>query len=378
MILSLFLGLGLTLVPIPATQSFVVDRAPDWDAVFDRTNGWTGADGIYSIPFRGTELPGSSKLSDTMFVFSDTFWGDVDSQGNRLPGTVMVNNTMAYLPAGAGPDPAAAQFFVGGTVAAPAAIFIPNTPNATANDFYWLKDGIRVGKRTHIFAARMRKDPAPFTRYGVSLLTIPEGDLPPFPQQEQRETPFWQAAQGNFGQIAFGGAILDLGAPDCLQPDGFVYVYGIREDWLNKKVLVSRVPRDQFEDFTQWRIWDGSTWGTDIGQAAIVADRTSTEMSVTQLPDGRFLMVFMLDTIGGVVAIRIAPRPEGPWNPYQVVYTCPPPAGRPVFYYHCKAHPHLSDSRGLLLSVNVNSMDFWAHFSNADIYRPRFLRLRYQ
>ena len=115
-----------------------------------------------------------------------------------------------------------------------------------------------------------------------------------------------------------------------------------------------------------------------IENAAVITDRTSTEMSVTQLPNGDFIMVFMRDTLSGVVAIRIAPRPEGPWSGFQEVFTVPNVPGATFVTYHAKAHPHLSEADSLLVSINVNAGDFWAHFSNADIYRPRFVRLRLQ
>ncbi len=60
-----------------AAQGFVVDPAPEWTALFDRDSGWTGADGIYSIPLTGVDVPSGAAKSYTLFVFSDTFIGDV-------------------------------------------------------------------------------------------------------------------------------------------------------------------------------------------------------------------------------------------------------------------------------------------------------------
>jgi hypothetical protein len=59
-----------------------------------------------------------------------------------------------------------------------------------------------------------------------------------------------------------------------------------------------------------------------------------------------------------------------------VVSEAPPRANPSVYYYHAKAHPHLSEPGSLLVSFNVNATNFWDHFAWADIYRPRFLRLR--
>ena len=39
------------------------------------------------------------------------------------------------------------------------------------------------------------------------------------------------------------------------------------------------------------------------------------------------------------------------------------------------AHPHLSKPGELLISYNVNTLNFWDHFNYADIYRPRFINI---
>lgn len=360
-------------------QNIIAERAFDWDAVFNRNSGWTGADGIYSIPLNEKERPDGWKHSATAFVFSDTFWGDVDASGTRQAGTVMVNNTLGFLPAGAGAQASQAVFFKGGTASNPEAVFVPSTPNSETDSFYWLKDGVRIGNRTHVFVSRMRKTPPPFHRYGVTLLTILDGDTPPFQNVIQRETPFWQEAASERGQIAFGGAILnntaEAGSPAA---DGFIYVYGIQEDWLNKKAIVARVPRDEFEVFSVWRFWNGSNWSSNMNDAAVIAERISTEMSVTPVRHDLFLMIFMLDTISGKVALRRSSTPVGPWSDFEVVYEAPPRSNPKVMYYHAKAHPHLSEPGSLLVSFNVNATNFWDHFTWADIYRPRFIRLRYE
>lgn len=376
---------------------FVAVPDPEWTAVFDRTHGWTGADGVYSFPLDGVERPRHWQGTMTGWVFSDTFIGDVSPSGQRLAGTTLVNNTMAIQPAGGGPDPNAIRFLWDRSGTGSAAMFKPNTPNTQAGQFYWMKDGIAIGDQFHIFAARFDTTPPPFFRYGISLLTldlnglgIPPGEAgdstsvaPGWapPQPTQLETPLYAPDAGNGSQIAFGGAILDntasAGAPF---PDGYVYVYGIREDSLSKKCLVARVPKNDFTNFGMYRYWDGATWSANLLDSDPVCGRVSTEMSVTPLPDGRFLMVFMLDTIGGQIAVRVGDTPTGPWSNEQVVYTVPlpqVPAG--VYSYHAKAHPHLSDARGLLVSYNVNTFgSFWDHFSYADIYRPRFVRIRPQ
>ena len=45
----------------PATKNVrskvMVVPAPEWTELFNRTSGWTGADGVYSIPYSGYDAP---------------------------------------------------------------------------------------------------------------------------------------------------------------------------------------------------------------------------------------------------------------------------------------------------------------------------------
>ncbi|MBN1345203.1 MAG: hypothetical protein JXQ73_21085, partial [Phycisphaerae bacterium] len=60
-------------------------EARDWDAVFARTNGWTGADADYSVDL------GDGR---TLWLYGDTWIGSV--AGDRhAPGSHLVNNTIA-------------------------------------------------------------------------------------------------------------------------------------------------------------------------------------------------------------------------------------------------------------------------------------------
>lgn len=377
-----------------AQGGFTAVPDPEWTLLFARDHGWAGADGIYSIPLDGNERPRGGRGTLTAWVFSDTFIGDVGPGGQRLAGTTMINNTMA-LQTELG-DPRSLRFLWDRSGSQAASMFVPNTPSTLPNQFYWLKDGICIGDQLHVFAARFATDPPPFTRFGLALLTVdlagltlppPEpgapgnvapGWAPPTPTQV--EAPLWAPDAGNGSQITYGGAILDNTAGAAPHPDGYVYVYGIREDPLSKKCLVARVAKQDFTNFAAYRFWDGAGWSTDILDSDPLCGRVSTEMSVSALPDGRFLMVFMLDTIGGSIAVRVADHPWGPWSDFQEVYDIyipPVPAG--LYTYNAKAHPHLSDHRGLLVSFNVNTFgSFWDHFAYADIYRPRFLRIRPQ
>ena len=353
--------------------------APEWSALFDRRSGWTGADGIYSIPLNGDERPGAGSASQTFFTFSDTFIGQVGSDGQRQPGSTLVNNTMGLL-AGDQPDPSKMGFYYRTSAKGnPRAQVVPKTPG-TQRQWFWPNDGIAQDGRIYLFSLREQVGNDPvfnFETAGISLLSSPIGQVPPFEQYQQIDTPLYLPASGRRGDTTFGLAVLPntetAGAPN---PDGYLYVYGVRNDRNNKKLLVARVRPAELTDFSSYQFYGRGGWSPDITAAVAVTNRVSSEFSVSPLADGRYILVFQLDTLSNQVAVRYSPSPVGPWSDYTVVYHAPEANLTPNTYtYNAKAHPNLSTPDRLLISYNVNTFDFAESFSNADIYRPRFIWL---
>lgn len=361
--------------------SWTVERDEQWEALFDRNSGWTGADGIYSIPLSDTNPITSNSPTKTLFVFSDTFIGDVNVPGRRLPGSTLVNNTLALMD-GLEPIPEAIDFFWReGSDGSPKAVFVPTTPDANPGDWYWLMDGIALEATTHIFALRMEKADGGVFNFrvaGVSLLSLPLTSPNPVRDHVQADTPLFFAPLDGRGDIILGAAIMaNTGAANAPEPDGYVYIYGQQNDPFNKRLIAARVLPEEFGDFSKWRYWDGTAWSPQIENIAPLTGRVSSELSVTPLPNGQFLLVFQLDTLGRDTAIRLGDSPIGPFGGFIRIWQCPEAESDPdIFCYNAKAHPHLSAPGEMLISYNVNTFDFLDHFTFADIYRPRFIRIR--
>ncbi|MFG0329189.1 MAG: DUF4185 domain-containing protein [Phycisphaerales bacterium] len=373
----------LLAAPFAGAQTFTAEPAPEWTALFDRTSGWTGADGIYSIPLSGNDAHGAASRTPTLFLFSDTAIGEVAPDGSRRPGATLVNNTLAIM-RGDEPDPDRIRFITAENLSgSPKAIFVPDTPNAQPDDWYWLGDGAVVDGATRLVAYRMRSNGQGgvfgFETAGVSIITLPLDSRPPFDDHTQVEAPLFVPSDGEHGDTTYGAGIFvnteAAGAPD---PDGFVYIYGVRND-LSKKLLVARVTPEAFMTFDAWRFYDGAEWVDDLHAAAPLTNRVSNELSVSPLPNGQYILVFQTDALGHDVGVRVGETPVGPFGPVRRVYTAPEPSRDPeIFVYNAKAHPHLSAPDELLISYNVNTLDFWGDFFRyADIYRPRFIRLKF-
>lgn len=369
--LAVFASPRITAQPI----AFTVERASEWEALFDRTSGWTGSDGIYSIPLSSDESAGGYLETPTLFGFGDTFIGEVGPNGERLGGWSLVNNTLAYMPPGE-PDPDTVDFYWSlDGFGNPAAAFVPDTPQSSPGDWYWFGDWVIVGERLYNFPLRMV--PGFLEIGGVSLLELPLDSPQPLPNQRQADTPLYVPPQDGRDALVFGGGILDnrreAGAP---RPDGFLYVYGI-ENSLIKRLLVARVAPEDLTDFTAWRYWDGGAWVSELTEAVAITSGLSQEFSVSPLPDGRYVVVYK--PWGSYVSLRIGDTPVGPFGDQIDIWLTPEDQFDPdVFTYNAKAHPHLSQPGELIISYNVNSLEFADNLEHADIYRPRFIRVRFE
>ena len=366
-----------------------VREAPEWTALFKREERWTGGDGIYAIPLSGHEGPGQADATRHVFVFGDTFIGRVDPETAQRRDFAMVYNTLALLD-GNKPDPAQLRFIWGQNDDGSAtAIFPPSTAkSAGAGEcWYWLQDGLVIDGHMYLMPMLVRSDPDgppgfQFRDFGVCLIKIPlAADDLDLSNHQQRDTPFFHvnAARKLYFGAAFMPHTTTAGAPE---PDGYIYVYGryqgAGDDEI--KLAVARVPEGAFEDFDQWRFWDGAAWSTDIAATAPLG-RGGAELSVTPVVagplKGKYLLVSM--HVERELYIRIGESPVGPCGPrIDIYHTQEPDAGQEIYTYNAKAHPSLSPTGEWLISYNVNSRDWDSLIDNGDIYRPRFLWVRFE
>lgn len=362
---------------------FTIEEAPEWTALFHRTSGWFGADGIFAIPQNGREISSSDQESETLLLFSDTLIGEIEE--DSLPnGFTMINNSVAALQGLAPKEENLVFHWDKKPDGKPAAIFVPNTPNSKPEDYFWLGDGFvnqALDNATYLFAYRIRNiksdGPYNFEEVGNVLIKIPAGSKPPFRNQQQMDTPFYirGEAPGTMGSLGAGIFVNTEGA-GAPQPDGYVYVYGVQGR--KKNLIVARVLPEDFEQFDKWRYWDGSTWNPDISKIAGLTDKASNELSLSPLPDGRYALVFQVGTVGTTVGMRIAHSPVGPFGPIIKLWdTSEALVGENFYSYNAKAHPSLSKPGELLISYNVNSFDFFNDIKDhPNLYRPRFIRVK--
>ncbi|WP_374674608.1 DUF4185 domain-containing protein [Ideonella sp.] len=380
-------GLGATGAAAADIVPWSGVAAPEWTALFDTpygtADGWAGADGLYPIPLDGVESLGAGARpgARTLWWFSDTFVGGTNADGSRIGGTVMVNNTTA-LQTGAQPLAGSLAFQVRRDAKGAAQSMV--VPKGV-DTWYWPQDGVVLDGQVRLFASRMQRGDGSggafdFAQVGVDLLSAPATDAVPFLGAYTRKAmPLFAKGDGTRGDIYFGvTAMPNTVAAGAPHPDGWLYVYGVRSDDLNKKLLVARVKPGQVANGSAYRFWNGSEWVADMLQSAPIANRMGAELSVTPLPDGRYLVTHQLDTLGAKVVVRYGNSPVGPFDKAIPVWLSTENQLTPnTFVYGAKAHGPMSAPGELLISYHVNTNDFWENFraGGSDIYRPRFVRV---
>src|SRR5262249_3339249 len=126
----------------PAAPPFEVASAvpyPELTRRFERTAGWTGGDGAFTVPL-GRER--------TLWLFADSWIGKVE--GGRRVGARMINNAAAWQSLS---DLKAPLRFFWGEGKAPDALLRPTRPGA----WYWPGDGALVGGKLYLTSKVVRR-----------------------------------------------------------------------------------------------------------------------------------------------------------------------------------------------------------------------------
>jgi len=330
-----------------AGAAFQTSPADDYTRAFHRNQGWSGADGAYSVPLQDGR---------TLWLFGDTFFGTVQPDGRRSPQTRMARNSVALQE---GCAPQTLQFH-------PETFYLGRPGRHDL--WYWPYHGIQVGPgRVQVFLGRFAQtqpqDPFGFRQVGLDLADL---DVRRTPKVERtRPVAHFRSAPGSV--TSWGNALAQDGP--------WTLIYGVQDSAGSKRLLLARVPRGHLASPGTWRFFDGSGWATDPERAAFLAEDVSNELSVHRSAGGQWWLLSGPADLSSRILLRTAPAPQGPWSPATTLLVAPE-AGPGIFAYNAKAHPGLSDERGLLISYNLNALDPERVLLEADIYRPRFLRLR--
>lgn len=383
---------GLSEVSAFLGSGWYCDEVPDYTALLSQYNGWTGADGIYTVNLDGKDYddsrdPGEQK---TFFVFSDTIVSNVDPITKIRSDVSMPNNTSAVLTGGR-PDCTQMRFTFPTKEEGTANITPPTPIPATKPGkfiYYWLGDAFVSDGFLYVYALRVDSVNTVFgfEQNGVDLaryeIVDGEVDYDSLTVIEDKNFRLCDTSNSK-GKFYFGGAVYQSTEASGVQsPDGYVYVYGYNDvENDGRKLIVARVLPENIEDFAKYEYLNADNqWVTKVpSKFMYLADDVAPEVSVTQIQEGqykgKFLFVNTHITNSPTIMASISDNPYGVFENKTIVFvhdTCLTTLGTGNNTYNAKAHPALSGKDEIIISYNVNGNDC---FKYADIYRPRFLRL---
>ncbi len=339
---------------------FSVQTLPGYEAAFERDSGWTGGDGAYSVPL------GDGRI---LWLFGDSFIGQVKA-GRRVD-SQLINNAAA-IQAGRTLSRSSLSFFyrtaAGGS---PAALFQPEG----GSGWFWPYHGVRTARGLYLFLLQVEAAEGP-AAFGFRLVATwlaeveNPGDPPEAWSLAVRQVPWADDRR------LFGSAILAR--------EGFVYVYGTVDETVagivRKQVVLARAPAEQLGDFGAWRFYADGEWVAEVERASRICEDAAGEFSVShQAEVSRYVMVYTEGGLSEKIALRTAPRPEGPWGDAITIYNCPEAGWAPeIFCYAAKGHPGLAAGEGeLIVTYVANATDFALLEADARLYRPRFIRVTF-
>jgi len=341
-----------------------VEPIPEYNSLIYNDSGWTGADGSFSV-----------SLSDslTLWLYSDTWIGSI-VDGKHVNATI-VNNSIA-IQRGKNPANATIDYFWKTDAEGRPAAFITPTDGL---GYFWLFDGLMLDDSLYFFPLQIthRKGGGVFGFSHVgSWLAVVENplDTPLTWRIIQRKIPFGSFSQN--GNTFLGSALLRV-ADD-------VYIFGCHEDWTKgrsgRRMIVARAPLKKISHFDSWEFHSHQGWMKDFSRIEPLFDELASEYSVSFVAAIRkFVVVYTRYGLSNNIYIRLADTPFGPWSDPLEVYVCPEGDWHHSYFcYAAKAHPELAASEDeLILTYVCNSWDFWQLASDARIYWPRFLRMRF-
>ena len=340
---------------------FTVEPLPKFEALFQRNQGWTGGDGVFSVGLDPNRI---------LWLFGDTFIGEVKEGVHS--NFDLVNNSIA-LQIGKEPLKSNINFYFGQTVdSKPKAFLWPSD----GIGWFWPYHGVRTNDGLFLFLIQVEKTDGPpafdFRTVATWLALVSNPDDPPERWQfEQQQIP-WTGEHR-----LFGSAVLVQGE-NC-------YIFGTADEVSGgvrqKQVILARVPTARIRDFSEWRFWAKGEWVPQVNRAGPISLNAANEFSVSFQPAlNQYVMVYTLNSLSEHIVFRLAPQPQGPWGEPVRFYRCPEAKWDPrIFCYAAKGHPEFSLSpEEILVTYTTNSSDLALIESDARLYRPRFLRLRFQ
>jgi len=359
---------GREVIPQSLTENSPIctttETAPEIGRLFRRNGSWVGGDVAESVPL------GNGRV---LWLFGDSLLGSISGSHRRI--SAIVNNSVA-IQKGTDPQKATMEFYAGSNGGIPSAFIRPER----GGGWFWLSHGgIRIGGSLYLFMPRLQRignesSVWGFRTDGVFMSRISNPDAVPdrWIIRQFRLPWFHRDSTGN--ERYFGIS--------PLQDGKWIYIFGAdySKSTGRRNLLISRVKPGDLERFSSWEFYAEGRWQKNFMKASGLCPHVGAEFSIKRLSSyGKYVLITTDDGLSDKIMMRLADSPEGPWGPPAIIYQAPEPRRDPsLICYAAKAHPEIKRrSDELIVSYVCNSQDPRKLTSDAHIYFPEFVRVRF-
>lgn len=366
-----------------------------YDALFTRTLGWNGGDGVLT-----TALPDGN----VYWSFNDSFYGVVEGATRTRRSCSFPRNSLMI-----------------------------QTGEANDADLVWLADYVQTDNpdaeryyqaRTHIRHPKARLSEAEIARGEIDQdyiywagdavvyddpargnvlqmlwtgvdLTGGDGSMVNFSSCLREYSLEGTPGDGqymstlttdhNFGTDGYG-----YGSTMFEDKDGHIYLYTTKQEGLSSRVLVART--ETLDLRSEWSYYIRDVTGEYHWQTALPTEQEQIRSYIStysgSMPwviekDGTYYLTMQSFPFGRGVYIYRSDKPYGPFTDQKLLFTLPvtlDKIGNPYHqrWYMINLHPALSRTGELVFSTNSDPTNFWDNFNregSADFYRPFFFRV---
>ena len=345
----------------PNLQVFIDE---DYNALFTRTNGWTGGDVAHSIPLSD---------SSTLWIFGDSWIGPVKDR--RHYNSTMISNVIAIQHS---KDTYSDNltFYYKEIDGKPAPFISPSDGNGV----FWFTDGgIKTSKGLFLFASQVIKKEDDESIFGFETIGKFIVHVKyPFDEPNNWK---WNIKKMPYLYKSSEGYELSFGSPQFIS-NGYIYIYGYEMNIENfeRFMILARVAEDKITDFDTWEFFYNRKWHKESTKVTRLCNHFGAEYSVSYQPSlKKYVTIYTENGMSDNIMLRTAAKPEGPWSEPLIVYRAPEVKwDKEYFCYAAKGHPELSNgSNDLLVSYICNSFNFSKMVEDTRIYRPKFIRIRF-
>jgi hypothetical protein len=340
-----------------------IELLPRYDALFEKEEGWTGADGAYSV---------TTGERTTLWLFGDTWIGEI-RDGQHVNASI-IRNSIA-IQRGCVPTDAAVEFYFSKTPGVPQAFIRP----ADGQGWYWIYHGTLAPDGLYLFLLQIERTDAPVS-LGFKVIGSWLGFIANFTDPPDQ----WQVVQRKIPWASFSATGETFFGSWVLRKDGFFYIYGIADKITHgahrKFMILARVMETELARFDRWRFYNAGQWSADFTRAEHLCANMANEYSVSFMPVlKKYMAVYSDNGLSKNIVARFATNPWGTWSKPIILFQCPEmDRDGTIYCYAAKGHPGMPcNPDGLIVTYVANSTDFDKLAGDASLYRPRFLRVRF-